>query len=537
MLTTPCPIGFYILVIIASNCSVTGILSTVKPSLRRIHGKMRELRKQGRSLLDNLNTEISFANLGISPEIVAALATKDIQYCTRVQEEAIPAMLAGRDVIAEAPTGTGKTFAFGIPMIEKINPDKQATQGLVLAPTRELVRQIEEDIVLLTSRMPEISSLAIYGGARMHEQVQELRSKPHLIIATPGRLIDHLKRRNISLEEVSFVVLDEADRMLDMGFIDDVKFILKQVESGAQMGLFTATLSREVMDISWLYQKQAVEVKVAAVAEDKPDIHELYVLANGAERIEAITDLCKKFGSRKGLVFVNMKQSADITAAKLQDQGFHAASLQGDLPQSKRNRVMQDFHSGKLDMLVATDVAARGLDVDDVDIVFNYDLPLDLENYTHRIGRTGRAGKRGIAVSFVAPGEDAAFDKFCRSLRIKPEQQAWERPQSETQFISKELEEKVAARIRAQSSYLKEVSVEERYNPHRTGRVNRTRRSKAPSHSKGMKRPKQAHSKTREGKVNSKKKQAKPRTQEPANKPETSAAGPKAVTKPKTRDF
>ncbi|MDO5015589.1 MAG: DEAD/DEAH box helicase [Eubacteriales bacterium] len=487
--------------------------------------------------MDNLNTELSFSELGIDPEIVAALATKNIHYCTSVQEQAIPAMLAGRDVIAEAPTGTGKTFAFGIPLIEKIDPDKQATQGLVLAPTRELVRQIEDDIFLLTKRLPEISSLAIYGGARMKEQINRLRAKPQLIIATPGRLIDHLKRHNLSLEQVSFVVLDEADRMLDMGFIDDVKYILKQVQSGAQMGLFTATLSREVMDISWLYQKQAVEIKVAAIAEDKPDIHELYVMANGAERIEAIVDLSKKFASQKGLIFVNTKQSADITATKLQDQGFRAASLQGDLPQSKRNRVMQDFHGCKLDFLVATDVAARGLDVDDVDIVFNYDLPLDLENYTHRIGRTGRAGNRGIAVSFVAPGEEAAFDKFCRNLHINPERQAWERPRSETQFISKELEQEVAARIRAQSTYLKEVSAEDRYNPHRAGRVNRARRSNSgPSRSQSHKRRKQTNNKRQENKGSARKNKAKP--QERSNKPQTnSAARRKAVTKPKTREF
>ncbi|MDD7401499.1 MAG: DEAD/DEAH box helicase [Eubacteriales bacterium] len=408
-----------------------------------------------------------FSDFPISPQIVKALAEEGISQCTSVQALAIGPMLQGRDVIAEAPTGTGKTYAFGIPIIEHIEPDLEAIQGLVLAPTRELAQQIKVEFDLLASHLPQIQSLAVYGGEDMRKQIKRLKKhEVNIIIATPGRLIDHMKRGNVDLSQLKYLVLDEADRMLDMGFIDDVRYIMKACNTSAVKGLFTATLSREVLDISWVYQKHPLEVKVEAQAEDKPDIHQYYTVANGSERISAIEDIMQDFKADKALVFVNMKQSADIAARKLSQEGFSASALQGDMPQSSRNRVMKDFRDGKTSILVGTDVAARGLDVDDVDIVFNYDLPLETENYTHRIGRTGRAGKTGLAFSFVAPGEMESFEKFCRQLRIAPKPYAWERPVvAEDLFISEDKEAEVIARIRSQSSYLQNSSLEDRYDP------------------------------------------------------------------------
>lgn len=411
-----------------------------------------------------------FQDFSINPQIIAALAEEGISQCTTVQALAIGPMLEGRDVIAEAPTGTGKTYAFGIPIIEHINPQEDFIQALVLAPTRELAQQIKVEFDLLASYLPQIQSLAVYGGEDMRKQIRRLKNhEVNIIIATPGRLIDHIKRGNVDLSQLKYLVLDEADRMLDMGFVDDVRYIMGRCNESAVKGLFTATLSREVLDISWLYQKRPLEVKVEAQAEDKPDIREFYTVANGSERIEAIEDIMRDFQVDKALVFVNMKQSAEIAARKLAQEGFAAAALQGDMPQSSRNRVMRDFREGKTAILVGTDVAARGLDVDDVDIVFNYDLPLELENYTHRIGRTGRAGKTGLAFSFVAPGEMEAFDKFCRQLRIFPEPYAWERPgEQETLFISEDKEAEVIARIRSQSRYLQNANLEDRYDPLQT---------------------------------------------------------------------
>lgn len=417
-----------------------------------------------------MSTHISdklFSDFPISPQIVEALAEEGIRQCTTVQALAIGPLLEGRDVIAEAPTGTGKTYAFGIPIIEHIEPEETYIQALVLAPTRELAQQIKVEFDLLASHLPQIQSLAVYGGEDMRKQVNRLKKQEvNLIIATPGRLIDHMKRGNVDLTQLKYLVLDEADRMLDMGFIEDVRYILSRSNKAAVKGLFTATLSREVLDISWLYQNNPVEVTVKAQAEDKPDIRQYYTVANGSERIEAIEDIMRDFQVKKALVFVNMKQSAEIAARKLAQEGFAAAALQGDMPQSSRNRVMQDFRAGKTDILVGTDVAARGLDVDDVDIVFNYDLPLELENYTHRIGRTGRAGRTGLAFSFIAPGEKEAFAKFCRQLRIAPDLYAWERPLAkEDLFISQDKEAEVIARIRAQSQYLQNSPQADRYDP------------------------------------------------------------------------
>lgn len=404
--------------------------------------------------MNNQFTNVKFENFNIYPEIIKALKAKGIEYCTSVQSKSLQPMLEGRDIIAEAPTGTGKTFAYGIPLIMNADRGEKDIQSLILAPTRELVQQIEAELAALCSEIEGLSLASIFGGESLRKQIAELKHDPAILIATPGRLIDHMKRGHIQLDKIRSLVLDEADRMLDMGFIDDVRYILNRSNKNKQLALFTATLSREVLDISWVFQKDPIEVRVEAMYKDKPSIKEYYLIANGSERIEAIHDLLMETKAEKALVFVNMKQSADITARKLRDKGYRAEALQGDMRQKQRNKVMENFRFGSLQILVGTDVAARGLDIEEVDLVFNYDLPQDLENYIHRIGRTGRAGRDGLAVSFVAPGEEENFALFCRKLRISPERYAWKRPLQEEQFISKEKEEEVARRIRAK--YLKQ---------------------------------------------------------------------------------
>lgn len=405
-----------------------------------------------------------FQELPLSEESLAALDKLGIVECTSVQEESIEAMLAGRDMIVQAPTGTGKTYAFGLPLIERCDREEQSIQALVLAPTRELVQQITHEFEELLAEHEGLSVLPIFGGAGMAKQIAALKNSPQILVATPGRLLDHMQRRRLSLSQIRILILDEADRMLDMGFIDDVRKIMDQIPKSAQIGLYSATLSREVMDISWLYQKSPMEVRIEAVEEDKPDILQYVVHANGAERILAIRDILKKENGDKALVFVNMKQSAEITAQKLSREGFRAAALQGDLPQSQRNRVMRSFREGDIDILVCTDVAARGLDIDDVDFVFNYDLPVEKENYTHRIGRTGRARRQGKAFSFIVEGSEAAFEQFCRQLRIEVEPYPWEAPDKQSETLSSEKEAEIIAKIRARSQWL-QIDEAVRYDP------------------------------------------------------------------------
>lgn len=405
-----------------------------------------------------------FDEFDLSPESLRALQELGIEECTSVQEKSLGPMLAWRDTIVQAPTGTGKTFAYGLPIVEHSVGQGDGPLALILSPTRELAIQIDADIKSLCVERPEVRSLVLYGGQRLSAQSRALRDHPQIVIATPGRLIDHYKRRNIDFSKLRTLILDEADRMLDMGFIDDVRYIMGLLPGNIQIGLFSATLSREVLDISWIYQKDPVEVVVEAENQDKPKIHEYYVIANGIERVEAIEDILLKENLRRSLVFVNMKQSADICARKLESKGLKAGALQGDMAQAQRNRVMESFRSGEIDILVGTDVAARGLDIDDVEVVFNYDLPPESENYIHRIGRTGRAGREGLAFTFVAPGSEAEFDLFCRRLHIHPELYVWERPAKTSERLSAEAEAALVERIRAQSQWLKKPH-EERYDP------------------------------------------------------------------------
>ena len=332
-----------------------------------------------------------------------AIEKKGYVQATPVQAGAIPYFMEWKDVIAKAPTGTGKTFAFGIPMVEHIEPECADVQGLVLAPTRELAVQIQEELRDLCEFKEGVRTVCLYGGAPIDRQINTLKKKPQIVVATPGRLMDHMKRRTVRLDKVQTVVLDEADRMLDMGFVRDVTRILDQLKHRRNLGMFSATISREVMDISWVYQRDPVEITVRPVEESKPDITQYRIDLDGREqKLDTIAALITHGEYERAIAFCNTKNMTDRLAGLLKMRGISCEAIHGDIQQRIREKTLEKFKRGEIKVLVATDVAARGLDIDDVDAVFNYDVPDELENYTHRIGRTGRAKRHGVAYTFVS---------------------------------------------------------------------------------------------------------------------------------------
>ena len=351
---------------------------------------------------EQVNEVVNYADLGLSAEVMKAIDKKGYVRATPVQAGAIPYFMAWRDVIAKAPTGTGKTFAFGIPMVEHIDPESDAVQALVLAPTRELAIQIQEELRDLCEFKEGVRSVCLYGGAPIEKQITTLKKHPQIVVATPGRLMDHMKRRTVKLDKVETVVLDEADRMLDMGFIHDVTRILDQIKSRKNLGLFSATISREVMDISWVYQRDPVEIVVRPDEENRPDIQQYRIDLEGrGDKLETMVALLEHGGYERAIAFCNTKNMTDRLSGLLQMKGISAQAIHGDIQQRIREKTLQAFRDGKIRVLVATDVAARGLDIDDVDAVFNYDVPDEIEYYIHRIGRTGRARRHGVAYSLV----------------------------------------------------------------------------------------------------------------------------------------
>ena len=348
-----------------------------------------------------METIKTFQELGVSEEILKALEKKGVGLPTRVQEEAIPPLLAWKDVIAKAPTGTGKTFAFGIPMIEHIDPASDDLQGLILAPTRELAIQIADELRGLLTYYKDIRITVLYGGQRMEPQIRSLQQHPHIVVATPGRLTDHYNRKNLRLDRIKTVILDEADRMLDMGFFKDVTKILNRIKNRVNLGLFSATISQEVMTVSWMYQRDEVEITVAPTAESKPDIDQYSITVPRLEKEEATLRILRSGVFERVIIFCNTKVMCQNLSDALRRSGIQADCLHGDIKQATREKTMAAFRKGKLPVLVATDVASRGIDVDDVDAVINYDVPDENEYYIHRIGRTGRARKKGIAFTLI----------------------------------------------------------------------------------------------------------------------------------------
>ena len=366
---------------------------------------------------------ITFESLGLSPEMLKALEKKGYGYPTTIQAEAIPYFMQWRDVIAKAPTGTGKTFAFGIPMIEHIDAESSEVQGLILAPTRELAIQIGDELRGLLTFYQGIRVAVLYGGAGIGGQIQQLQKKPQLVVATPGRLMDHYNRKTIRLDKVQTVVLDEADRMLDMGFFKDVTRIIEKVKNRKNLGLFSATISQEVMTVSWMYQRDEVEITVEPKQEDRPDIDQYSLSCTPLEKAETTLRLIRSQGYERIMIFCNTKHMCQRLSDELQRAGLDCECLHGDIKQSLREKTMQRYKAGKLSVLVATDVASRGIDVYDVDCVINYDIPEENEYYIHRIGRTGRARKKGVAWSLISNfPEKAKLDEIAKfsNYTVKP---------------------------------------------------------------------------------------------------------------------
>lgn len=370
---------------------------------------------------EQVNETKTYAQLGLSPEIMRAIDKKGYVQATPVQAGAIPYFMEWKDVIAKAPTGTGKTFAFGIPMVEHIDPACEDVQGLVLAPTRELAVQIQEELRDLCEFKEGVRTVCLYGGAPIDKQINTLKKRPQIVVATPGRLMDHMKRRTVRLDKVQTVVLDEADRMLDMGFVRDVTRILDQLKHRRNLGMFSATISREVMDISWVYQRDPIEITVRPVEESKPDITQYRIDLDGREaKLDTLVALITHGEYERAIAFCNTKNMTDRLAGLLKMRGISCEAIHGDIQQRIREKTLEKFKKGEIKVLVATDVAARGLDIDDVDAVFNYDVPDELENYTHRIGRTGRAKKHGVAYTFIATvTEGIRMDDIVRNTKAE----------------------------------------------------------------------------------------------------------------------
>lgn len=347
----------------------------------------------------------TFEELPLSKEVKAAIVDMGFTKPSPIQAESITHILAGKDMIGQAQTGTGKTAAFGIPVVEMLKKGSNQTNAMIMCPTRELAVQVCAELMKIAKYKPWIHVTAVYGGQPIVKQIKDLRDGMQIVVGTPGRIIDHLERKTLKLDELQFLILDEADEMLNMGFREDIEFIMEHCPKETQKILFSATMPRPIQDIAERFQNNPVKVKVAGELS-APLIDQVAYEVHYKDKPETIYQLHSAYGIRQSLVFCNTKKRVDETVDTLQQLGLRAEGLHGDMNQARRNSVLGSFRNGQVSVLVATDVAARGIDVKDVDAVFNYDLPMEIESYVHRIGRTGRAGKSGVAISFLSARED-----------------------------------------------------------------------------------------------------------------------------------
>ncbi len=359
----------------------------------------------------------------ISKSLEKAILDMGFEEATPIQSLAIPHIMDGEDVIGQAQTGTGKTAAFGIPILEKINPKQKDLQAIILCPTRELAIQVAEELRKLSKYQKNIIVLPVYGGQPIERQIKALNKGVQIIIGTPGRVMDHMRRGTLDMTGVKIVVLDEADEMLDMGFRDDIEFVLRDTPSEKQMLLFSATMSSEIRRLAKEYQNDPQFLKVVPKELTVPETQQIYFEVKENMKLDLLSRLLDIYNPNLSLVFCNTKRRVDRLVSHLQVRGYLADGLHGDLTQNQRDRVMNKFRKGNIDVLVATDVAARGIDVEDIEIVFNYDVPNDDEYYVHRIGRTGRAGKKGKAFTFVSGKEIYQLRDIQRYTKTKIEQQ------------------------------------------------------------------------------------------------------------------
>jgi len=366
---------------------------------------------------------MNFEELNIDERILRAVSDMGFEEASPIQVQAIPALMAGSDVIGQAQTGTGKTAAYSIPMLQRINPDLKKLQAVVLCPTRELAVQVAEEIRKIAKYMSDIKVLPVYGGQEIVKQIKSLKSGVQIVVGTPGRVMDHMRRKTVKFDDVAMVVLDEADEMLDMGFREDMETILTDTPEERQTVMFSATMSNEILDIATTFQRNPQTIKVVRKELTVKNIEQYYFEVKPRSKDEVLCRLIDIYNPKLSVVFCNTKRQVDELISVLKGRGYFADGIHGDMKQAQRDRVMSDFRSGKTEILIATDVAARGIDVDDVDIVFNYDLPQDEEYYVHRIGRTGRAGRSGIAFSFVSGKEVyklKGIERYCKTkIKVK----------------------------------------------------------------------------------------------------------------------
>ncbi|WP_319507653.1 DEAD/DEAH box helicase [uncultured Methanolobus sp.] len=346
----------------------------------------------------------TFKDLHLSRNIEKAIEELGFEEPTPIQAQSIPHILEGRDVIGQAQTGTGKTASFGIPALEMVTPNSRNTQVLVLCPTRELANQVADELSKL-AKYQQTKILPVYGGQNIDRQIKALRSGVQIVIGTPGRIMDHIERKTLKLNTVQMVVLDEADEMLDMGFREDIESILSSVPEERQTILFSATMPAPIMKLAQRFQKNPVHVKTIHKVVTAPNMEQSYFEVKHHMKPDVLCRMIDIYDVKSSLVFCNTKKKVDELVSLLKTRGFLADALHGDLKQTQREKVMASFRNGEIETLVATDVAARGIDVENIEVVFNYDMPQDEESYVHRIGRTGRAGRSGIAFTFVTPKE------------------------------------------------------------------------------------------------------------------------------------
>ena len=367
---------------------------------------------------------MKFDELNIDERILRAIEDMGFEETSPIQTQAIPAVCEGIDVVGQAQTGTGKTAAYSIPVLEKIDPDLKKLQAVILCPTRELAVQVAEEIRKLAKYMSDIKVLPVYGGQEIVRQIKSLKAGVQILVGTPGRVMDHMRRKTVKFDNVSMVVLDEADEMLDMGFREDMETILTDTPEDRQTIMFSATMPKAIMDIARNFQKDARIIKVVRKELTVSNIEQFYYEVRPKNKTEVLCRLIDIYNPRLSVVFCNTKRQVDELISELKGRGYFADGIHGDMKQQQRDRVMDDFRSGKVDILIATDVAARGIDVDDVDMVFNYDIPQDEEYYVHRIGRTGRAGRSGMALSFISGKEVYKLkdiERYCKTkILAKP---------------------------------------------------------------------------------------------------------------------
>lgn len=367
---------------------------------------------------------MKFDELNIDERILRAIEDMGFEETSPIQTQAIPAVCEGIDVVGQAQTGTGKTAAYTIPMLIKIDPQIKKPQAIVLCPTRELAVQVAEEIRKLAKYMSDIKVLPVYGGQEIVRQIKSLKTGVQIIVGTPGRVMDHMRRKTVKFDNINMVILDEADEMLDMGFREDMETILTETPEDRQTVMFSATMPKAIMDIARNFQKDARIIKVVRKELTVSNIEQFYYEVRPKNKTEVLCRLIDIYNPRLSVVFCNTKRQVDELISELKGRGYFADGIHGDMKQQQRDRVMDDFRSGKVDILIATDVAARGIDVDDVDMVFNYDIPQDEEYYVHRIGRTGRAGRSGMALSFISGKEVYKLkdiERYCKTkILAKP---------------------------------------------------------------------------------------------------------------------